>query len=250
MAVCFRNVTERRKKNAERKKLMEQLVTQNRDLEEFTFITSHSLRSQIANISMLCGAMNASGLTPENQEIFEKLYGTSSKLDSIISDLNAILTIKDRTEIQEEDFLLSDAVDNAVSRIPFTMTAMKKFIRMDFDMTVHARTIRNYVESILTQVLTNALKFRKKTGDPKVTIYASVQADFLQIKVSDRGMGMDTSLSGKQIFHLYKTFHPGISGKGLGLYLCKIMTDEMRGQISFDSEDGIGSSVMIRIPLN
>jgi two-component system phosphate regulon sensor histidine kinase PhoR len=60
---------------------------------------------------------------------------------------------------------------------------------------------------------------------------------------------MDTSLSGKQIFHLYKTFHPGISGKGLGLYLCKIMSDEMRGQISFDSEEGIGSSVQIKIPL-
>lgn len=250
MAVCFRNVTERRKKNAERKKLMEQLVTQNRDLEEFTFITSHSLRAQIANISMLCGAMDSSGLTPENQEIFEKLYGTSSKLDGIISDLNAILTIKDRTEIQDEDFTLSDAVENAVSRIPFTMTAMKKFIRMDFDKALHARTIRNYVESILTQVLTNALKFRKKTGDPRVIIYATVQSDFLEIKVSDRGLGMDTSLSGKQIFHLYKTFHPGISGKGLGLYLCKIMTDEMRGQIFFDSEEGIGSSVLIRIPLN
>ena len=250
MAVCFRNVTERRKKNEERKKLMEQLVTQNRDLEEFTFITSHSLRAQIANISMLCGAMDASGLTPENQEIFEKLYGTSSKLDSIISDLNAILTIKDRTEIQEEDFRLKDAAENAISRIPFTMTAMKKNIRMDFEETLHARTIRNYVESILTQLLTNALKFRKKTGDPKVTIQASVQSDFLQIKVSDRGMGMDTSLSGKQIFHLYKTFHPGISGKGLGLYLCKIMADEMRGQISFDSEEGIGSSVLLRIPLS
>jgi len=250
MAVCFRNVTERRKKNEERKKLMEQLVTQNRDLEEFTFITSHSLRAQIANISMLCGAMDSSGLTPENHEIFEKLYGTSSKLDSIISDLNAILTVKDRTEIQEEDFRLSEAVENAISRIPFTMTAMKKFIRMDFDEELHARTIRNYVESILTQLLTNALKFRKKTGDPKVIIQASVQADFLQIKVSDRGLGMDTSLSGKQIFHLYKTFHSGISGKGLGLYLCKIMTDEMHGQISFDSEEGIGSSVMLRIPLS
>ncbi len=250
MAVCFRNVTERRKKNEERKKLMEQLVTQNRDLEEFTFITSHSLRAQIANISMLCGAMDTSGLTPENQEIFEKLYGTSSKLDGIISDLNSILTIKDRTEIQEEDFRLEDAVEKAIARIPFTMAALKKYIRLDFEKGLHARTIRNYVEAILTQVLTNALKFRKKTGEPKVTIQAGIQSDFLQIKISDRGMGMDTSLSGKQIFHLYKTFHSGISGKGLGLYLCKIMMDEMRGQISFDSEEGIGSSVQIRIPLS
>ena len=250
MAVCFRDVTERRKKNEERKKLMEQLVTQNRDLEEFTFITSHSLRAQIANISMLCGAMDSVGLTPENQEIFEKLYSTSSRLDGIISDLNAILTIKDRTEIQETDFLLKDAADHAISRIPFTLSALKKYIRIDFEEGLHARTIQNYVEAILTQLLTNALKFRKKSGDPKIVIQASVQNDWLEIKVSDRGMGMDTSISGKQLFHLYKTFHPGISGKGLGLYLCKIMTDEMRGDISFESEEGIGTGVKVRIPLN
>ncbi len=249
MAVCFRDVTERRKKNEERKKLMEQLVTQNRDLEEFTFITSHSLRAQIANISMLCGAMDSSGLTPENQEIFEKLYTTSSKLDGIISDLNSILTIKDRTEIQENDFFLREAAEHAIGRIPFTLAALKKHIRLDFPGDLHARTIQNYVEAILTQLLTNALKFRKKEGEPRVTVYASVQSDWLELKVSDRGMGMDTGVSGKQIFHLYKTFHSGISGKGLGLYLSKIMTDEMRGEISFDSEEGIGSTVRVRIPL-
>lgn len=250
MAVCFRDVTERLKKNEERKKLMEQLVTQNRDLEEFTFITSHSLRAQIANISMLCGAMDSSGLTPENEEIFEKLYTTSSRLDGIISDLNSILTIKDRTEIQDNDFFLKEAVEHAIGRIPFTLTALKKHIRIDFPDDLHARSIQNYVEAILTQLLTNALKFRKKEGEPRITVHASVQSDWLEMKVSDRGMGMDTSVSGKKIFHLYKTFHPGISGKGLGLYLCKIMTDEMRGEISFDSEEGIGSSVRVRIPLD
>ncbi len=250
MAVCFRDVTERRRKNEERKKLMEQLVTQNRDLEEFTFITSHSLRAQIANISMLCGAMDSLGLTPENQEIFEKLHSTSAKLDGIISDLNSILTIKDRTEIQETDFLLKDAAEHAIGRIPFTLSALKKHIRVDFDESLHARTMQNYVEAILTQLLTNALKFRKKSGDPRITVQAAVQSDWLEMKVSDRGLGMDTSISGKQLFHLYKTFHSGISGKGLGLYLCKIMADEMRGEISFESEEGVGTTVKVRIPLS
>jgi PAS domain S-box-containing protein len=249
MAVCVRNVTERRRKNEERKKLMEQLVTQNRDLEEFTFITSHSLRAQIANISMLCSAMDSSGLTPENQEIFEKLYSTSSKLDGIISDLNSILTIKDRTEIQVNDFRLVDAVEHAIGRIPYTLSPMKKFIGIDIDPNLSACTIQNYVEAILTQLLTNSLKFRKKTGEPRVLLQAAIQADVLEISVIDRGLGMDTSQSGKQIFHLYKTFHPGTSGKGLGLYLCKTMVDEMRGEIGFDSEEGIGSTVKVRIPL-
>jgi PAS domain S-box-containing protein len=249
MAVCFRDVTERRNKNEERKKLMEQLVTQNRDLEEFTFITSHSLRAQIANISMLCGAMDTLGLAPQNQEIFEKLHNTSSKLDGIISDLNSILTIKDRTEIQDNEFLLKDAANHAIGRIPFNLSALKKFIRIEFDDQLRARTVQNYVEAILTQLLTNALKFRKKDGDPKISILAAVQADWLEIRVSDRGLGMDTSLAGKQLFHLYKTFHAGTSGKGLGLYLCKIMIDEMRGDISFESEAGIGTTVKVRIPL-
>lgn len=97
--------------------MLEQLIAQNRDLEEFTYIASHSLRAQIANISMLCLAMDGHGMTPSNLEIFERLFQSSSNLDTIIADLNTILTVKDHSAVLFEDLL---------SRIPAS-TPFPKF---------------------------------------------------------------------------------------------------------------------------
>ncbi len=249
LAVCFRDVTERRKKEEERKELMEQLIAQNRDLEEFTFITSHSLRAQIANISMLCSAIDGSGLTPSNQEIFEKLFQCSGNLDSVIEDLNTILTVKDRNTLLLENVKVQNSFINSVSKIPSGYSPFRKFITTEFDADIHLTTVRNYFETILTQILTNSLKFRALDRNPKILLKASIKKDHVLISISDNGIGIDTNVVGKQIFHLYKTFHPGISGKGLGLYLCKILMDELRGRISIESKPGEGTTISLRFPL-
>jgi len=245
LAVCFRNVTERIKKEDERKELMEQLITQNRDLEEFTFITSHSLRAQIANIAMLCSAIDGSGLTPSNQEIFEKLFQCSANLDSVIQDLNRILTVKDRNSLQFENVNVSTSFVNAVSKIPNSFSPFKKFITTDFELDLELVTVRNYFETILTQILTNSLKFRAMDRDPKIHLKAVKKNKQLVITLEDNGRGMNTGTVGKKIFHLYKTFHTGVSGKGLGLYLCKILMDELKGQISIESEENKGTKLTI-----
>jgi signal transduction histidine kinase len=48
---------------------------------------------------------------------------------------------------------------------------------------------------------------------------------------------------------LYKTFHQGVSGKGLGLYLCKILMDELNGSISIESKPDEGTLVTLRFPV-
>jgi PAS domain S-box-containing protein len=249
LTVCFRNVSRRRKEEEERKELIEHLNAQNQDLEEFTFITSHSLRAQIANISMLCAAIDGSGLTPSNQEIFEKLFQSSANLDAVIEDLNTILTIKDRSGLLFEKVEVNTSLINAINRIPYSFSPFKKCIHTNLPVGLEVVTVRNYLETILIQILTNALKFRSLEREPDIQISGRSLPNQIEISILDNGRGMDKELVGKQIFHLYKTFHQGVSGKGLGLYLCKILMDELNGSISIESKPDEGTLVTLRFPV-
>jgi len=248
LAVCFRDVTERRKKESEHRELMEQLLAQNRDLEEFTFITSHSLRAQIANISMLCSAIDLSGLTPSNHEIFEKLFQCSGNLDSVIEDLNTILTVKDRHTLIFENVNIQSFVIDSISKVAFSFSRFKKFITTDIAPDVELFTVRHYFEAILIQIITNSLKFRAMDRDPEINIRGFKEEKHVVITFQDNGKGLDIALVKKQLFHLYKTFHPGVSGRGLGLYLCKILVDELKGIIDIESEENKGTLITVRFP--
>jgi signal transduction histidine kinase len=97
--------------------------------------------------------------------------------------------------------------------------------------------------------LTNALKFRSLEREPDIQISGRSLPNQIEISILDNGRGMDKELVGKQIFHLYKTFHQGVSGKGLGLYLCKILMDELNGSISIESKPDEGTLVTLRFPV-
>ncbi len=249
LAVCFRDVSERKKKEEERKELLEHLVVQNRDLEEFAYITSHSLRSQVANISMLSSAIDPNGLTPLNQEIFEKLFQTSSNLNTVIGDLNTILTIKNKQSIFFEEVHLSKIYINSVSKISTEYSPFKKFIKTDFEKTPEIKTSRTFLETVFFQIISNSIKFRSLVKTPEILIQSDLVDNKYQITIHDNGVGFDMEKNGRQILKLYKTFHEGTSGKGLGLYLCKILMEELKGNISIDSKVGIGTTVTLSLPI-
>jgi PAS domain S-box-containing protein len=248
LVVCFRDITDRRGKDFEMKQLMDQLMVQNRDLEEFTYITSHSLRAHIANISMLCSAMDPGGLTPRNQEIFERVFQASGNLTTVISDLNTILTVKNRKAYLVEKISVQNAFVNSVARIPAEYAAFKKHIRTSFGEVSELHSVRNHIETILFQLLVNAIRFRSLSEELSIDVSSGRKGNQIFLKIQDNGRGIDLEKAGNQIGKLYKTFCPGVSGKGMGLYLCRLLTESLGGKMELDSSLGEGTAVTIYLP--
>jgi len=249
LVVVFRDVTERKKKEEERKEMMEHLILQNKDLEEFTYITSHSLRAQIANISMLSNVIDPSGLTPGNQEIFEKIFQSSANLNTVIQDLNTILTVKNRNALLYEKVELSGIFINVLSKIPNSISSLKKFIKADFENLKSIETVRGYFETILFQLISNSLKFRSIERLPEICIQTWGDNEFAYISVTDNGIGLELEKYNAQLFQLYKIFHPGTSGKGLGLYLCRLLVEDLRGSIDIFPHTPFGIKMVFKLPV-
>jgi hypothetical protein len=159
-----------------------------------------------------------------------------------------ILTVKDRNTLMYENVNIQNSYFNAVSKIPFSFNPFKKFISADIAADVHLFTVRHYFETILVQIITNSLKFRALDREPEIQIKGYKEGTNVVITFQDNGKGLDISQVKKQLFHLYKTFHPGVSGRGLGLYLCKTLMDELKGSIDIESKENKGTLISIRFP--
>jgi len=112
------------------------------------------------------------------------------------------------------------------------------------------RADRHKLEGILTNLISNAIKFSPQGGTVKVA--ARTDDDFVRISVSDEGIG----ISDQQMAHLFQRFRrlheneqKRVSGTGVGLFLCKHLVEAHGGTIEVASEPGAGSTFSFTIPI-
>jgi len=108
------------------------------------------------------------------------------------------------------------------------------------------------IEQVLANLLTNAIKYSPAGGPVEVTLRAEIERQEALISIRDQGIGIPQA----EQSHLFGRFVRatngqayGISGTGLGLYLCRELVEQHEGHIWFESIEGAGSTFSIRLPL-
>ena len=108
--------------------------------------------------------------------------------------------------------------------------------------------VRSYLNSILYNLLSNALKY----GDPnrvnKISISSYLNDCELILVVQDNGIGIDLNKFGNNLFGMYKRFHEHVDGKGMGLFLTKQQVEAIGGRIEIKSTLGLGSKFILTFP--
>jgi len=108
-----------------------------------------------------------------------------------------------------------------------------------------------YMDSIILNLLTNAINFRQPNKPLIVELDAYYLRNELIFYIKDNGWGIDLPQHRNELFDIYKTFHePGISTKGTGLLLVKQKTYAMGARIEVKSEMNVGTvfKIHFRIP--
>jgi signal transduction histidine kinase len=181
----------------------------------------------------------------ENQELKEILSGfkkSTHLLNETIDDLVKVIVIKDNPSIQKEELLLNDVFENVFSQLDFLIGLHKPIIRIDFEKAPVLNTNKAYLESILLNLLTNAIKYKSKNHQSKITISTSTIENNVILVFKDNGIGIDLVRNKDKIFGLYQRFHDYPDSKGLGLYLVKSQVEAMGGSIHIESEVDKGTT--------
>ena len=148
-----------------------------------------------------------------------------------------------------EDCSISLIVDNAIhvleKQISQAGASVNVYIAREAE---NINTIKSYFESIIYNLISNALKYKSKQRKPRVDINVNKSNNITYILVSDNGIGINMEKDGKNLFGLYKRFNFDVEGKGLGLHMTKIQVEAMGGEISVDSQVEVGSTFKIRLP--
>ena len=241
-----RDITEEKKLETEKEQLIRELTQNNKDLKQFSYITSHNLRAPLSN---LIGLLNLIEDIPiENEELSEILLGFSKSthlLNETINDLVKVIIIKDNPSMQKEEVSLNDVFENVFSQLAFQIELHKPLIKLKLDKVPLLYINKAYIDSILLNLLTNSIKYKSENRKLKITVTADQIEDKTILTFKDNGIGIDLERNRDKIFGLYQRFHNYPDSKGLGLYLVKSQVETMGGTISIDSEVNKGTTFTI-----
>lgn len=238
-----RDVSEEKKQEKEKEQLIRELTQNNKDLKQFSYITSHNLRAPLSNLTGLLNLIE--DIPIENQELKEILNGFNKSthlLNETINDLVKVIIIKDNPSIQKEAVLLKDIFENVFNQLSFQIELYKPIIKLNFEKVSVFNTNKAYIESILLNLLTNAIKYKSENRKLKITINANEVDDTVYLIFKDNGIGIDLERNRDKVFGLYQRFHNYPDSKGLGLYLVKSQVETMGGTISIESEVNKGTT--------
>lgn len=238
-----RDITEEKKSEKEKEHLIRELTKNNQDLKQFSYITSHNLRAPLSNLTGLLNLIE--DIPIENEELKEILTGfhkSTHLLNETINDLAKVIIIRDNSSIQKEEVLINDIFQNVFNQLHFQIELHKPELNINFGDVTILYTNKAFFESIILNLLTNAIKYRSKDRKLVIDITSTKINDTIVITFKDNGIGIDLKRNKDKIFGLYQRFHNYPDSKGLGLYLVKSQVESMKGTIDIESEVNKGTT--------
>jgi PAS domain S-box-containing protein len=238
-----RDVSEEKKQEKEKEQLIRELTQNNKDLKQFSYITSHNLRAPLSNLTGLLNLIDDIPIEdPELKEILDGFNKSTHLLNDTINDLVKVIIIKDSPSITKESVELNEILKNVFNQLNFQIELYKPIIKLNFEKVAVLNTNKAYIESILLNLLTNAIKYKAENRRLKITITTYQIDDTVYLTFKDNGIGIDLERNREKVFGLYQRFHNYPDSKGLGLYLVKSQLETMGGTISIESEINKGTT--------
>ncbi|GAB1856305.1 hypothetical protein MHTCC0001_11400 [Flavobacteriaceae bacterium MHTCC 0001] len=235
-----------RKLNQDKLRLMLRVVREQNDrLSSFASIVSHNLRSHSGNLSTIKRFLEEEFSWLNSNENFLLLTKAIDNLGETVSHLTEVAKIKPVNTEQLETLNLNDYVEKAIYNVAATARNTNTNIIHNIDDNLYIKGVPAYVDSIVLNFLTNAIKYRSKDRPPHVHLTSSTENGYVILKIADNGMGIDLEKYGDKLFQLYKTFHTHRDAIGLGLFITKNHIESMGGKVEVSSEVDVGTEFFI-----
>ena len=226
---------------------------------EFLQRMSHDIRSPINGI---CGLVNMAEHYADNMEK-QTEYRTKVKEASnlLLEQVNDVL---DMSKLESGEVVLEESPFNlsSIFREVFNVIeqmAAEQNIRIVWEKKeiIHRDLIGSpmYVKRVMMNILSNAVKYNRENGQIYISCreISSEQPEMtiMEFVCRDTGIGMTDEFQ-KHIFEPFAQEHTGsrtkFTGTGLGMPITKKLVEKMGGTVTFESEKGVGTTFVIRVP--
>lgn len=227
-------------------KLSDELAYQNQQLNDFANITSHNLRSSAANMTSLVDMIDEKSEMDEYRNVFAMLKKVAQNLNESLNELIEILRVKKSRPIEKEPVHFVDFYLRVTETLQGDILSHNATIESDFSEAPTVNFSKIYMESLLQNLIGNAMKYKHPDRDPVVKVWSEVQNGEIVLHVKDNGLGIDLDKHGNKVFGMYQMFHKHPDAKGIGLFITKAQIENLGGKISVSSDGKSGSTFTVR----
>lgn len=227
------------------KKSFDLVNEQNKRLLNFSYIVSHNLRSHTSNISSLTSLIETSDDEDEKKEMVQLLKSVSNNLNDTLYNLNEVVNIQTNIGIVTEKLNLKNYLDTTLVLLADQIKLKKVLVNTNITNDIELIYNPAYLESILHNVISNAIRYSDTNKSATVTINYKLENNKHLIEITDNGIGIDLDRNGNKIFGMYKTFSNNTDSKGIGLFITKNQIEAMGGTITIESKPDLGTKFKI-----
>jgi len=231
------------RKNAE-------LHLKNKELEQFTYVASHDLQEPLRTMSSFMELLRDQyqGKQDENTEkYFSFIFNAADRMKVLIKDLLDYSRIGKKNEAMAVD--CSMLIQEVLADLNLAIT------EAGAEVVTHSlpvvKAFPTEIKQLFQNLITNAIKFRKKNTKPRVEISAEKTGPGWTFTVMDDGIGIEEQHR-EQVFIIFQRLHTRAEyeGSGIGLAHCKKIVEMHGGNIWIESKSGEGSKFHFSLPQN
>lgn len=217
--------------------------------EEFISLTAHQLKNPLAIIRWTTDWLLSRGsLSSSQKKMLEKIYSEDKYLIDLISDLLLLSRLEDGERKEKID--LAQIVEDVLEAI------RRQFPKITFSATLPRYSLfievpRIFATQIFHNLVLNAAEYSKKDGG-KVALSLKKEKDSIVFSCADNGIGIPKKDQAKIFSRFFRASNAAKSkegGSGLGLFIVKMIAENLGWKVFFESEESKGTAFYVRVPV-